>query len=958
MSTRQIIQTLVERFAEQSERYRQPDYNEAQTRADFITPFFQALAWDVQNQQGVAENYRPVVLEHPLRYGHVTKIPDYSFRMGGARKFFVEAKKPAVNLKTEAEPALQVRRYGWNAKLSLSIVTNFAEFAVYDCRLQPHRTDKAATARLWYLRYTDYVKNWDKLVEYFSFDAVWQGSLEKYLMQQATPKGILTVDAAFLNEIENWREDLAHDIIKLNAHLTSRQINFAVQQTIDRIIFLRICEDRGIEDYGKLLNLTHDTQIYPRLFQLFYQADARYNSGLFHFKAESARDTPDQLTPKLRIDDAILTKMLKNLYYPDSPYEFSVFPADILGQVYEQFLGKVIRLTEARQAVVEEKPEVKKAGGVYYTPTYIVDYIVKKTLGQLVAGKTVQQISQLKILDPACGSGSFLLEVYEFLLAWHLENYLKDKEKWSKGKQPCLYQATGGGWKLTITERKRILLNNIYGVDIDTQAVEVTKLSLLLKVLEDEQSVISQLSLIRERVLPDLENNIKCGNSLISNDFYLGQSGLLDEETLYRVNAFDWKQEFAEIMHAGGFDAVLGNPPYGAEFSELTLNYLKQRFTTFVWRGESYLLFVEQAQQLLKLNGWFGCIIPDTYLNLGFTRSLRNLLLQQTELHEIVLLPAKVFNAATVDTTLLFTQKMQRTDTFHEKLVTVNLFNKKIKLLSLIEPDRSFSVSTKSWYEQDAFLIQSDLQQTELVWKIENGKAKIGDFAKLFYGIKAYQVGKGKPPQSKKIVSTKPFTATRQENAEFLPFCDGKHIGRYQLLWNKNNWLHYGKWLAEPRPTTTFEGEKILIRKIISSTLIATYLTETYYCNTLLYVLKINEDVELSYPYLLGILNSRLIGWYFKKKFQINAMDTFPQIMIRDIIQFPIAIAAPAPQQHLTQLVMQLLELYQRLAAMKELHGQKVLQRQIVAVDAAIDKMVYELYDLTPDEIEIIEKNE
>jgi len=502
------------------------------------------------------------------------------------------------------------------------------------------------------------------------------------------------------------------------------------------------------------------------------------------------------------------------------------------------------------------------------------------------------------------------------------------------------------------------LLNNIYGVDIDTQAVEVTKLSLLLKVLEDEQSVISQLSLIRERVLPDLDNNIKCGNSLIGNDFYIGQRGLLDEETLYRVNAFDWKQEFAEILQAGGFDAVLGNPPYGAEFPELTLTYLKQQFTTFVWRGESYLLFVEQALQLLKFNGWLGCIIPDTYLNLGFTQSLRNLLLQQTELHEIVLLPAKVFNAATVDTTLLFTQKTQRTDTFHEKLVTVNLFNKKNPVRSLVEPHRSFCVSTKSWHEQGAFLIQSDSQQAELALKIENGKAKIGDFSEIFYGIKAYQVGKGKPPQSREIVSTKPFTSTRQESAEFLPFCDGKHIGRYQLLWNKNNWLHYGKWLAEPRNAAIFEGEKILIRKIIGSTLIATYMTETYYCNTLLYVLKINKDMALSYPYLLGILNSQLIGWYFRKKFQINAMDTFPQIMIRDMMQFPIAIAAPAPQQHLAQLVMKLLELYQRLAVMKELHGQKVLQRQIVAVDAAIDNMVYELYDLTSEEIQMIEKSE
>ncbi|OQW90477.1 MAG: restriction endonuclease subunit M, partial [Thiotrichaceae bacterium IS1] len=265
MSNSIHLETLVHRFTSQLESYHQANYNETQTRNDFINPFFIALGWDVNNEQNLKETYRPVVLEDTLKIGRATKIPDYSFRVGGLRKFFVEAKKPSVNLKTDPEPAFQVRRYGWNAKLSISIVTNFAEFAVYDCRLKPNKNDKASTARLWYLRYTDYLQEWDKLVEYFSFNAVWQGSLEKYLTQQATPKGILTVDAAFLSEIEGWRERLARNITVQNLHLSSRQINFAVQQTIDRIVFLRICEDRGIEDYGRLLTLTNGPQIYPRL---------------------------------------------------------------------------------------------------------------------------------------------------------------------------------------------------------------------------------------------------------------------------------------------------------------------------------------------------------------------------------------------------------------------------------------------------------------------------------------------------------------------------------------------------------------------------------------------------------------------------------------------------------------------------------------------------------------------
>ena len=252
------------------------------------------------------------------------------------------------------------------------------------------------------------------------------------------------------------------------------------------------------------------------------------------------------------MDDKLLRDIIKGLYYPESPYVFSALPADILGQVYEQFLGKVIRLTEGHRAVVEEKPEVKKAGGVYYTPTYIVDYIVQTTVGQLLEGKTPKQAAKLKILDPACGSGSFLIGAYEYLLKWHRDFYTKhDPAKWAKGPKPVLVQVGPGNWKLTIAERKRILLDNIFGVDIDTQAVETTKLSLLLKVLEGEtqQSLQPVLRLFHERALPDLGDNIKCGNSLIGPDFYQQQQmPLLDDEERYRINVFDWHAEFPQVF--------------------------------------------------------------------------------------------------------------------------------------------------------------------------------------------------------------------------------------------------------------------------------------------------------------------------------------------------------------------------------------------------------------------------
>src|SRR6266699_3275571 len=403
-----------------------------------------------------------------------------------------------------------------------------------------------------YLTYTDYLQHWDEIASIFSRESILKGSFDTYAEETKGKRGTAEVDTAFLQEIESWREMLAKQLALRNKKLTQRELNYAVQMTIDRIIFLRICEDRGIEEYERLKALVKGTNVYERLCKLFDDADDRYNSGLFHFQKEKdVPEPPDTLTPHLVLDDKPLKDIMTRLYYPDSPYEFSALPADVLGHVYEQFLGKVIRLTPSHQVTVEENPEVRKAGGVYYTPTFIVDYIVRHTLSKLLEGKKPGlrgSASKIKIVDPACGSGSFLIVAYQYLLDWHRDRYIEDgPEKHRKE----LYQGAGGQWLLTTQEKKRILLNNIHGVDIDPQAVEVTKLSLLLKVLEGEsnQSLISQLRLFHERALPDLDSNIKCGNSLIDSNFYNTPTlPLFDEETQYRINSFDWSSAFPEAF--------------------------------------------------------------------------------------------------------------------------------------------------------------------------------------------------------------------------------------------------------------------------------------------------------------------------------------------------------------------------------------------------------------------------
>jgi type I restriction-modification system DNA methylase subunit/predicted type IV restriction endonuclease len=938
------ISELVTRFDEQIDSYKQSDYNETLTRRDFIDPFFKALGWDVDNSQGNAEAYREVIHEDRVKIGKATKAPDYSFRLpGGKRLFFVEAKKPTIDIKKDISVAYQIRRYGWSAKLPVSIITDFEELAVYDCTKRPKPSDKSGIARIKYINFREYADEFDYLWNTFSKERVLKGSFDKYIQSDTAKKGTATVDKEFLESLDKWRTYLATTISLRNKNLDEDEINYVVQLTIDRLIFLRIAEDRGVEPYGQLkVSVGQKGDAYQNLFFNFKNADAKYNSGLFDFKK-------DVISKTLKIDNKVIKTIVKEMYYPECPYEFSVLPVEILGNAYEQFLGKVIRITPAHHAKIEEKPEVRKAGGVYYTPQYVVDYIVKNTLGKLIHGKTPRQISNIKICDPACGSGSFLIGAYQYLLGYHKDYYTDHGATTGKKNSPV----TPAG-ELTSAEKKRILLNNIFGVDIDVNAVEVTKLSLLLKCMEGETatSIAQQQKLWHERILPNLGDNIKSGNSLVDTDFYDAMLEFEGEER--KIKPFNWQRAFPEIFKKGGFDAVIGNPPYGAVFSKEELTYFKNEYKTSVWRGESYLLFVERGLKLLKNTGHLGYIIPDTLLNLGFTSSSRNYLLQNSKLGELILLPSNVFSGATVDTIILLTEKAKQTGKFHQTDVDVKVFNKKDSITRIEDPARNFTVNTKTWKEQDAFNLQTNPEEADLIEKIGKDKKTVNDISKIFYGIKAYQVGKGKPPQTDEIRNTKPFTSEIQKEKRWLPFYNGKNIGRYQLLWKNNSWIDYGEWLAESRKPEVFEGEKILIRKITGKTLIANYIPYTSYCNTLLFVLKIKNE-NFSYPALTGVLNSSLIGWYFRKKFQISDDDTFPQIMIRDILQFPVPELNNETGKEIAKNVKRIIHLNEELQTTKVPSKTEQLQTRIDYTDNRINQLVYELYGLTDEEIAMVE---
>jgi len=995
MTSFEEISALVERFDRNREAYLSSDYNETQLRREFIDPLFAALGWDVENKQGYAEAYKDVIHEDAIKIGGATQAPDYCFRVGGARKFFVEAKKPSVNLKDDVGPAFQLRRYAWSAKLPLSILTNFEEFAVYDCREKPSQSDKPSTGRTLYLRYTDYEKQWEEISSIFSKDAVLTGSFDKYAETNKARKGTAEVDAAFLKEIENWRDLLARNIALRNS-LSQRELNFAVQRTIDRIIFLRICEDRGIETYGALMALLNDERVYKRLSEIFHRADDRYNSDIFHFQKEKNRhEAPDELTLDLQIDDKPLKEIIRNLYYPDSPYEFAVLPADILGQVYEQFLGKVIRLTSGGRAVVEDKPEVKKAGGVYYTPTYIVEYIVKNTVGKLLENKTPKQAARLHILDPACGSGSFLIGAYQYLLDWHRDWYVEDRpKKWATGRSPALYQVAGGDWRLTTAERKRILLNNIFGVDIDPQAVEVTKLSLLLKVLEgeDEQTISRQLKMFHERALPDLGNNIKCGNSLIGLDFYEQQMNLLDDEERLRLNVFDWQTGFPEIMKTGGFDAVIGNPPYIRiqGFPREQIDYLAKHYRSAKGNCDVYVSFVERGYNLINSKGRLGKILPNKFFKTDYGERLRELLAENKAIAEIVDFGAnQVFDATTYTCLLFLTRQSNSKFRYAEARANAealhNLQFKNIKATTL--GGNAWLFAGKKIAALSVKLSRNTSRLLDLPTEISRGSSSGDDEVFVLPNISL---------NIEREILRIPIFATDFSRYHFLPTEKWRIIfpyvfenGSFRLYKEEElksnfpkayNYLkshqtalkkrkQYKEWhgYSAPRNLELHDRAHILVPLLANRGLFSLMPSDTRrkFCPMASggFTITISPQCLHSPQYVLGLLNSRLLFWKLKQMSNVfrGGWITCTKQYFGELPIHLINFSDPTDKSRhdrMVKLVERMLALHRQLAAAKIEPEKTALQRQIEATDRQIDALVYELYGLTDEEIKIVEGQE
>lgn len=626
------IYKLIEKYESDRNFYLTDQYNETQLRSDFLDPLFELLGWDIKNIAGKPTNEREVILEESLKAGFSenTKKPDYTFRLYAERKFFLEAKKPCVHIHEVASPARQVRRYGYTANLKISVLSNFEYLMIYDTSVKVEDSDNNQKALVKIYHYTEYIDKFEELQKLLGRDSVYSGHFEEEWKDIDIRLKQWSVDKQFLKQINEWRLMLGREILTADPTIDIEFLGDEVQSYINKILFLRVCEDRNIEIYKELLTIADDGQI-TNLLKKFKNADVRYNSGLFEQKFS------EQVI--CSASSAFWT-VIRQLYFPETPYSFSVFSSDILGHIYEIFIAEKLAIVDGELKIVQKPENVDR--DVVTTPTYIIREILRQVIPPLCIGKTDEAIMEMKIADIACGSGAFLLEAYQLLNDILIDYYIQhDTSK--------LVQVAENSYRLKYAVKKKLLTNCIFGVDKDFNAVEACKFGLLLKLLEDEDAT----SLRNEHpILPNLEANIYFGNSLLS-------SNDIKADDAADINPFDF-----DTMR---FDAIIGNPPYLTPEGMKSVTpkefpLYKKKYTSAYKQFDKYMVFVERAMELLKENGLLGYIVPLKFMKVGSGQKLRELISTQKTLEALTTFGAyKVFPGKSNYTCLLILKKAEHT---------------------------------------------------------------------------------------------------------------------------------------------------------------------------------------------------------------------------------------------------------------------------------------------------------
>lgn len=998
---------LVANFRQHEADYLAAAYSEAQVRKDFVDKFFHALGWDVYHETQKNPYAQEVKIEAPVNTGGQQRRADYAFFIAPElrdHKFLCEAKKPFGSLRNR-DNYFQAIRYSWNRQTPFAVLFNFRELHLIDSRYKP---DIATVLEVWHrvYRYTDFSEQtvFSELYFLLGRDAVAGGAITdfaKNIMPQpkgkATQKslfknGYQAVDVALLEELDTYRLTLANAFHAANPWLDGETLTEAVQRTFDRLVFMRFLEDKQIE-VPAVRNFGDKGATWQQFIARCRALDERYNRILFK---PSLIDDPQQFAAPADFEFKQITDYLSD---NTSPYDFDSIPISILGSIYERFLGKVVAVT-AQRADVTEKPEVRKAGGVYYTPEYIVRYIVRETVGRLIQNKTPDAIAQMCFADIACGSGSFLIEVYTLLLEQHTRYYCEHPDKAKKGDT----ELKDGTLVLSLKKRRDILQNNIFGVDIDFQAVEVSQLSLYLKMLE--ATTPAQCFMFpkdyKERILPDLARNVICGNSLVQKDYW----GMLNEEQntpqdRRKINAIEFETAFPAVMQRGGFDAVVGNPPYVRQeiLGNVFKQYAKQKYCTFAKTADLFVYFIEQGVSLLKVGGQYGVIVANKWMRANYGKPLR-VWLKNTATHQLAEITdfgdLPVFQGATTYPCIL---RLSKTNKGNNKFFAAEVKTLDYTDLGEYVAAQRFVMKLSDLDDSGWTLVNS--VQRKLLQKILAAGIPLGEYVKgkIYYGIKtglneAFVID---------AATRESLIAEDANSAELIkPFLAGRNIKRYELpeaekylISIPNGWTRHRRTAAKQAESTAwfwfkqaypaiakhlcsfeaaaknrcdqgeywwelrscdyygeFEKPKIIIPAIVQSAS-CTFDRKGFYSNDKTTIIPVND------LYLLALLNSKTLnfvmknisstkqGGYFEYKPMYIAQLPIPQLDLTNESE-------KAMHDQLVQCVTEILKLKREFDETQLRYRKTQLDSEIRAVDDQIDALVYTLYGITEQDMALI----
>ena len=588
-------------------------YTETEARVEFIDPLFHQMGWDMANSRGLSNSEKEVVREESQPTETSNKRPDYTFRHNGVRKFFVEAKKPSVDIRTQKESAFQARSYGYTAGHSISVLTNFRTLRIYDAKVEPRPTDDANVALLVEIQWNELPDRFLELEGILGKTQVESGSIERIYGESRTSSILL--NASFLQKFNEWRLKIARDLHGRYADLAISDLDDTAQKVINRLILIRMCEDRGIEGEGVLRKCANEKSV-VKIRQLFAKLDERYNTGLFDVKN-------DRLQRDYSIDCEVFNEIVEQLYFPSSPYNYSVLDADFIGQVYELFLIKKLALTADGEVELADKPDYVNRE-VVVTPQPIVDELVKIVFQKKLSlipfgeGSRFEKLKRLKCLDIAIGSGRFLLKFFELLSDELALTAIRE------GRTEYLTERSTGAFQLRFEQKKQIATNCLFGIDVDYNAVEVARFSLIIKLLEDERSD----SLPQGRkILPNLDNNVVWGNSIVSTDFASN-----NKEVITRTQPLDWS-----VKLPSSFDVIIGNPPYmkTEEMKEKNPeehSYIKKHYATAHKQFDKYFAFIEKSIEKLSVSGITGLVVPNKWMTNESGKKLRSMISQNQHL--------------------------------------------------------------------------------------------------------------------------------------------------------------------------------------------------------------------------------------------------------------------------------------------------------------------------------------